>query len=54
MNQIKMNVFYKFTQTITASQYLGVIEIVQELQMSKISSDSSVVKCLSESIWTSQ
>lgn len=53
MNQIKMNAFYKFSQTIPASQWLGVIETVQELQVSKISSDSSVVKCLSESIWTS-
>ena len=53
MNQIKMNMSYIFSQTIPSSQSLSVIETVQELQESKISSDSSVVKCLSESIWTS-
>lgn len=37
MNQVKMNVFYKFNQTILASQWLYVIETIQELQMSKIS-----------------
>lgn len=32
-----MNIFYKFNHTILASQWLGTMETVQELQMSKIS-----------------